>query len=94
MQARKALVNTELTAMGMWVVMNPGTGLLSLFVFLCSFIPIASCFISTVPIGFVALTKYGFLKLALVIAMVTCVHFVEAYGLNPIIYFPSFPAAN
>ena len=26
------------------------------------------------------------LQLALVIAMVTCVHFVEAYGLNPIIY--------
>lgn len=62
MQARIALVNTALTAMGMWVLMIPGTGLLSLFVFLCSFIPIAGCFISTVPIGFVALTEYGFLK--------------------------------
>ncbi|KAK9818532.1 hypothetical protein WJX74_010769 [Apatococcus lobatus] len=60
--ARIALVNTALTAMGMWVLMIPGTGLLSLFVFLCSFIPIAGCFISTVPIGFVALTEYGFLK--------------------------------
>ena len=62
MQAKIALVNTALTAMGMWVLMIPGTGLLSLFVFLCSFIPIAGCFISTVPIGFVALTEYGFLK--------------------------------
>ena len=26
------------------------------------------------------------MKLALVILMVTCVHFVEAYGLNPAIY--------
>ena len=62
LQARIALVNTALTAMGMWVLMIPGIGLLSLFVFLCSFIPIAGCFISTVPIGFVALTEYGFLK--------------------------------
>jgi predicted PurR-regulated permease PerM len=30
--------------------------LLSLFVFICSFIPIAGCIISTIPIGFVALT--------------------------------------
>ena len=61
-QARIALVNTGLTAAGMWGLAIPGLGLLSLFVFLCSFIPIAGCFISTVPIAFVALTEYGFLK--------------------------------
>lgn len=61
-QARIALVNTGLTAAGMWALAIPGLGLLSLFVFLCSFIPIAGCFISTVPIAFVALTEYGFLK--------------------------------
>jgi len=33
-----------------------------MFVFLCSFIPIAGVAISTVPIGFVALTEYGFFK--------------------------------
>lgn len=44
------------------------------------------CIISTFPIGFVALTEYGFMKLALVILMVFGVHAVEAYGLNPIIY--------
>jgi predicted PurR-regulated permease PerM len=52
----------------------------------CSFIPVAGCIISTFPIGFVALTEYGFMKLALVILMVFCVHAVEAYGLNPAIY--------
>jgi hypothetical protein len=31
----------------------------------------------TRPIGFVVLTEYGFIKLALVILMVTGVHFVE-----------------
>ena len=85
-QARIALVNTGLTAAGMAALAIPGAGLLSLFVFLCSFIPIAGCFISTVPIAFVALTEYGFIKLALVVLMVACIHVIEAYGLNPAIY--------
>ena len=46
----------------------------------------AGTFISTVPIGFVALTEYGFMRLALVVVMVAFVHFVEAYALNPAIY--------
>ena len=61
-QAQIAMVNTTLTAAGMWALAIPGMGLLSLFVFICSFIPIAGCFISTVPVAFVALTEYGFLK--------------------------------
>jgi predicted PurR-regulated permease PerM len=85
-QARIAVVNTLLTAMGMWLLDIPGIGLQSLFVFVCSFIPIAGCVISTVPIGFVALTEYGFVRLLLVILMVFFVHFVEAYFLNPAIY--------
>jgi hypothetical protein len=85
-QARIALVNTGLTAAGMAALAIPGAGLLSLFVFLCSFIPISGCFISTVPIAFVALTEYGFIKLALVVLMVACIHVIEAYGLNPAIY--------
>lgn len=85
-QTRIALMNTALTALGMWFLGIPGLLLLSLFVFLCSFIPVAGCILSTVPIGFVALTEYGFLKLALVILMVFLVHVVEAYGLNPAIY--------
>ena len=85
-QARIAVVNTILTALGMWFLDIPGIGLLSLFVFVCSFIPIAGCFLSTVPIGFVALTEYGFMRLLLVIFMVFFVHFIEAYFLNPAIY--------
>ena len=63
-QARIAMVNTALTAAGMWALKIPGMGLLSLFVFICSFIPIAGCFISTIPVAFVALTEYGFLKVS------------------------------
>ncbi len=65
LQARIAVVNTILTCLGMWALKLPGIGLLSLFVFICGFIPIAGVIISTVPIGFVALTEYGFLKVRL-----------------------------
>jgi len=85
-QARIALINTVLTAVGMWLLQIPGQAILSLFVFVCSFIPIAGCILSTVPIGFVALTEYGFFKLAMAICMVIFVHIVEAYFLNPAIY--------
>jgi len=55
-------------------------------VFVCGFIPIAGVFLSTFPIAFVALTEYGFTSLAAVMVMVAGIHFVEAYGLNPLIY--------
>ena len=62
LQSRIALVNTGLTCLGMYLLAIPGIGLQSLFVFICSFIPIAGCFISTIPIAFVALTEYGFFQ--------------------------------
>ena len=62
LQAQIAMANTALTALGMWILQIPGIGLLGLFVFICSFIPIAGVFISTAPVAFVALTEYGFLK--------------------------------
>lgn len=64
----------------------PNIAFMSLFVFICGFIPIAGVFLSTLPMAFVAVTEYGFLKLAAVLVMVTGIHFVEAYGLNPMIY--------
>jgi hypothetical protein len=64
MQAQIAMANTALTTLGMWILQIPGIGLLGLFVFICSFIPIAGVFISTVPIAFVALTEYGFVKVS------------------------------
>ncbi|CAG9462957.1 unnamed protein product [Pedinophyceae sp. YPF-701] len=85
-QARIALANTLLTGLGMWILQIPGVGLLSMIVFICGFIPIAGVFLSTAPIGFVALTEYGFIKLTLTIMMIVGVHFMEAYVLNPAIY--------
>ena len=75
LQAQIAMANTALTVLGMWILHIPGIGLLGLFVFICSFIPIAGVFISTAPIAFVALTEYGFLKVsctALCCAVLCC----------------------
>lgn len=41
LQAQIALANTALTLLGMWLLQIPGIVLLGLFVFICSFIPIA-----------------------------------------------------
>ena len=85
-QCAVAVVNTALTAAGIVFLQLPGVGFLSLIVFFCSFIPVAGVIISTVPLGFVALTEYGVGRLVAVIALVIVAHGVEAYLLNPAIY--------
>ncbi len=85
-QCLVAAVNTALTATGMLFLQLPGVAFLSLIVFFCSFIPVAGVIISTVPVGFVALTEYGVGRLLAVIALVAVAHAVEAYLLNPAIY--------
>ena len=81
-----ACMNTALTGAGMAFLGLPGVAFLAAIVFFFSFIPVAGVIISTVPIGFVALTEYGFGRLLAVIVMVVVAHAVEAYLLNPAIY--------
>jgi len=81
-----ALVNTALTAIGMAILKVPAIEVLSVIVFLCSFIPVAGVFISSTPICIVALGNNGFGNMILFIGVVTIVHIIEAYILNPRIY--------
>lgn len=81
-----ACVNTSLTTAGLLLLSIPGVGFLSLVTLLCSFIPVAGVFISTIPMFIIALSEYGVAKAMAVIAMVILVHLVEAYVLNPQIY--------
>ena len=82
-QAVISLVNTVLTAIGLWLFQVPHVGFLSLLVFVCGFIPVAGVFISSVPICLVGLYEGGLGTLALLIAFITGIHFLEAYVLNP-----------
>lgn len=81
-----ALVNTSLTTAGLLVMSIPGVGFLSVVTLLCSFIPVAGVFISTLPMFIIALSEYGVAKGLAVIIMVILVHLIEAYVLNPQIY--------
>jgi len=81
-----ALINTFLTGVGLLYLKIPATGFLSLLVFLCSFIPVAGIFLSTVPMLIIALSEYGIPSLAKVAVMVGAVHWFEAAFVYPPLY--------
>lgn len=85
-QGAIALVNTSLTTLGLALLSIPGIGFLSVVTLVCSFIPVAGVFLSTLPMLILALSEYGAMKAMGVLAMVVIVHLVEAYILNPQIY--------
>ncbi len=85
-QAMIAAVNTILTLIGLMILGVPSLAVLSMIVFLCSFIPVLGVFLSTTPIVLVALNAGGLNLAILCVVMVILVHAVEAYFLNPLIY--------
>ncbi|MEE9394341.1 MAG: AI-2E family transporter [Planctomycetota bacterium] len=82
-QAVIAMVNSLLTALGLWILGVPNVGILSLIVFVCGFIPVAGVFISSGPICLVGLYSHGLPMLGILVAFITAIHFLEAYVLNP-----------
>ncbi|MBX3616699.1 AI-2E family transporter [Nitrosomonas sp.] len=85
-QAMIACVNTFLTLIGLMILGIPSVAFLSLIVFVCSFIPVLGVFISTTPMVLVALNTGGLMLALAVVLMITIIHIIEAYGLNPLIY--------
>ncbi len=85
-QAMIACVNTLLTFAGLLILGIPSKALLSLIVFVCSFIPVLGVFISTTPMVLVALNDDGLGLAVGVVVMIAIIHIIEAYVLNPMIY--------
>lgn len=82
-----AMFNTLLTAIGLFILgLGQKVAFLSMIVFLCSFIPVAGVFISSVPICLVALQENGLYLCFVAIALITVIHLIECYILNPKIY--------
>jgi predicted PurR-regulated permease PerM len=81
-----AVVNTVLTAIGLYFIGLPNLAFLSMVVFVCSFIPVAGVFISSLPICLTALTAGGLSDLLWSIGFITVIHMIEAYILNPRLY--------
>ena len=82
-----AVVNAVLTAIGVSLLgLGSAMAFLTVIVFLCSFIPVLGVFISSVPICLIALQSSGLTTMLLAIAMITVIHLLEGYVLNPRIY--------
>lgn len=85
-QAAIAFLNTVLTLIGMLVLGIPLVAMLSVIVFVCSFLPVIGVFISTTPIMLVALNAGGLGLSLAAVGLVVVIHVIEAYLLNPLIY--------
>ena len=85
-QAAIAVINTVLTLIGMLLLGLPPVAMLSVIVFVCSFVPVLGVLISTTPIVLVALNTGGPMLSLAAIGLVIIIHAIEAYLLNPIIY--------
>jgi len=85
-QAAIAVMNTALTLVGLLLLDIPLVAMLSVIVFVCSFVPVLGVFISTTPIVLVAMNAGGPQLSLVAIGLVVVIHAIEAYLLNPIIY--------
>ena len=85
-QAAIAVVNTALTLVGLLLLDIPLVAMLSVIVFVCSFVPVLGVFISTTPIVLVALNAGGPPLSLAAIGLIIVIHAIEAYLLNPLIY--------
>lgn len=81
-----ALLNTTLTAIGLYSMGLENIVFLSMVVFFCSFIPVAGVFLSSTPICLVALQSHGLNMMLIAIGLILVIHFIEAYILNPRIF--------
>ncbi|RAV01766.1 AI-2E family transporter [Paenibacillus sp. YN15] len=78
-----ALFNTAFTVVGLSLLGFPYLFALGIMVFVLSLIPVAGVMISLVPLGIIGYTLDGILMVVYVIVMITVLHFIEGYFLNP-----------
>ncbi|MFV0439418.1 MAG: AI-2E family transporter [Desulfopila sp.] len=82
-----AMINSVLTALGITILgLGPHVAFLSVIVFFCSFIPVVGVFISSIPICLIALQSSGVKTMLLAIILITIIHLIEGYILNPRVY--------
>lgn len=82
-----AIVNSILTAIGITLLgIGQHVAFLSVIVFFCSFIPVIGVIISSVPICLVALQASGIQTMLMAVLLITVIHLIEGYILNPRIY--------
>jgi len=78
-----AVINTVMTALGLWFLQVGTIALLSSIVFFAGLIPVWGTFISSLPILLLAFNEGGMGLAGKAVLMIAFVHVVEAYILNP-----------
>lgn len=82
-----AIINAILTSFAIYLMgLQEKIAFLAVIVFLCSFIPVAGVFVSSVPICLVALQESGIGLVLIAIGAILLIHFIETYILNPKIF--------
>ncbi len=82
-----AIINSFLTAIGISLLgLGEHVAFLSMIVFFCSFFPVIGVFVSSIPVCLIALQTAGLQSMFLAILLITIIHLVEGYILNPRIY--------
>ncbi|MCL2789885.1 MAG: AI-2E family transporter [Desulfobulbus sp.] len=82
-----AIINSLLTAIGISLLsLADQVAFLSVIVFFCSFFPVIGVFISSIPICLIALQTHGPQVMFLAILLISLIHLIEGYILNPRIY--------
>lgn len=78
-----ALCNTAITTVCLIFMKMPQIFALSIMVFFLSLIPVAGVIISLFPLSMVAFTVGGWRDVIYILIMITCIHMLESYVLNP-----------
>jgi predicted PurR-regulated permease PerM len=82
-----AIIHSILTAVGITIHgLGQHVAFLSVIVFFCSFLPVIGVFISSAPICLIALQSIGLQTMLLAVLLITVIHLIESYILNPKIY--------
>ena len=82
-----AIINSGLTAVGITLLgLGENVAFLSVIVFFFSFFPVVGVFISSIPICLVALQSHGLHTMLFAIILITVIHLIEGYILNPRVY--------
>ncbi|GAA3404168.1 AI-2E family transporter [Paenibacillus hodogayensis] len=78
-----ALINCVLTTLALWIMGFPNLIALALLVFALGLVPVAGVFLSLVPLCAIAYSIGGLLYIVYLLIVVTIIHAIEAYVLNP-----------
>ncbi|MBM7691017.1 putative PurR-regulated permease PerM [Peribacillus deserti] len=78
-----AFVNAILSTIALWILGFPQLIGLAIMIFFLGLIPVAGVFISLIPLVTIAYSIGGGMQVIYVLVMITALHSLEAYVLNP-----------